>query len=154
MATQEAPKAAAPKVSSKLLQLKFMQRAVEKSQPPAQPSQEPAAAAADAWVAPASRRDAAPCRVLHEADPPPGALLGRLSFRKFNAETEKLQADAEAEEARQRGGGDGGKAAAVAVSDAEMAATLRRGTGVEPAGKRRKGAEAGFVKPPPFQTTE
>lgn len=92
-------------------------------------------------------------RVLHEADPPAGALVGRMSFRSYNAETDKLQAEAEAEEARLQGGP--APAVAVAVSDAEMAAALKRRSGEEPAGKRRKGeAASGFVKPPPFRTTE
>ena len=63
--------------SSRLLQMKFMQRKQEKRK------------AEDAeWVAEGSQGG---CILVCEPDPPPGALLGRMGFGGFNPDAEKLQ---------------------------------------------------------------
>ncbi|BDA44640.1 hypothetical protein COCOBI_06-1170 [Coccomyxa sp. Obi] len=101
--------------SSRLLQMKFMQRKQEKRKAEevldqvAQPKTEDAH-----WVTEGSQRG---CILICEPDPPPGALMGHMAFGGFNLEAEKLQEDARKRlEAAKAGTNDG-----PVVSDLEMA---------------------------------
>ncbi|EIE25641.1 hypothetical protein COCSUDRAFT_52525 [Coccomyxa subellipsoidea C-169] len=104
--------------SSRLLQMKFMQRKQEKRKAEevfeqvADPNPEDAE-----WVAEGSQRG---CILVYEPDPPPGALLGRMGFGGFNPDAEKLQK--EAEERLQAA--KAGKSDTPVVSDLDMARSM------------------------------
>ncbi|KAL4419729.1 hypothetical protein ABPG75_006827 [Micractinium tetrahymenae] len=128
-----------PVLSSRLMGLKFMQRAAEKEKK-AEVAEAAEQRDAEAhWVVEGARTR---CVVLAEGDPPPSeaeaaggsGAAGRLSFGGFNAGTEQLVADATAAQAAAaaEAGNPGGKA----VSDEAMAATLRR-QGRQPGDKQR-----------------
>ncbi|KAL4437835.1 hypothetical protein ABPG77_005747 [Micractinium sp. CCAP 211/92] len=115
-----------PVLSSRLMGLKFMQRAAEKEK---KAKATEAAEQRDAeahWVVEGARTR---CVVLAEGDPPPSeaagsGAAGRLSFGGFNSGTEQLVADAAAAQAAAAAEAENpdGKA----VSDEAMAATLRQ----------------------------
>eukprot|EP00193_Tetraselmis_chui_P022969 CAMPEP_0177778624 /NCGR_PEP_ID=MMETSP0491_2-20121128/16063_1 /TAXON_ID=63592 /ORGANISM="Tetraselmis chuii, Strain PLY429" /LENGTH=107 /DNA_ID=CAMNT_0019297929 /DNA_START=242 /DNA_END=562 /DNA_ORIENTATION=+ len=83
--------------SSRLKGMKFMQRAEEKKTLAAATKRKREDSDEARWAVDsgadsfAARR----CVVLVENDPPPGALLGRMSFQSFSAATERLQSEAE-----------------------------------------------------------
>ncbi|KAK9828744.1 hypothetical protein WJX72_001900 [[Myrmecia] bisecta] len=108
-----------PKYSSKLLQMKFMQRGKERQTLTQHTAEQVKKEDDSQWIA--AGASSSGCVVISEADPPPGALYGHISFQQFNPAAEKLQAEAEKrrEEAKRRQelGPEG-----AAISDAEMAA--------------------------------
>lgn len=73
------------------------------------------------WVANQSKR----CNVVMEGDPPPGALVGRLSFKSFNPSIHRLQEEAEEHLVKLKKDVDaeGGE---YSVSDNEMAQTIAK----------------------------
>jgi hypothetical protein len=65
--------------------------------------------------------------VLQEDDPKPGAVFGRLSFRQFNAETERIATAVEESIQRARDQVTGKETGRTTVDDGRMAATLSKG---------------------------
>ena len=67
--------------------------------PTRQEAAQESSAACEQWTAVGGPRGegGAAVRVLQEGDPPPAALLGRLSFNSFNPHTERLAAAREEE---------------------------------------------------------
>ncbi|MEW5302642.1 MAG: hypothetical protein WDW38_008049 [Sanguina aurantia] len=86
------PPAKKPSFSTKLSGMAFMRRGLPKELPPvAQPEIEVAVTQQeDAFGAPLP---AASCTVTYEPMPPPAALSTRMSFKGFNATTERVQAE-------------------------------------------------------------
>ena len=80
------------------------------------------------WVVKTPAGGAKPrCAVVMEGDPPPGALVGRFSFRSFNASTERVQEEAEErlKELTSNGGQDAeAERGEQSVSDADMARSM------------------------------
>ncbi|CAK0757636.1 hypothetical protein CVIRNUC_002557 [Coccomyxa viridis] len=116
-----APKGAGVKaLSSRLLQMKFMKRGQAAETPPhaasasaAATEEEPTDASEqpkkvsedERWVA---RTPQSGCIIISEPDPPPGALLGHMTFGGFNPAIEQMQKEAETrlrEAKRKRAGG-------------------------------------------------
>lgn len=77
-----------PAFSSRLLQMKFMQRGKEKAVVKEAVTAQVKAVDDSEWVA---ERQQTGCTVLAEGDPPPSALFGHMSFSSFNPELQKLQ---------------------------------------------------------------
>eukprot|EP00873_Tetraselmis_striata_P042453 jgi/Tetstr1/462717/TSEL_007681.t1 len=84
--------------SSRLKGMKFMQRAEEKKNKGVASKRKREEDEEARWVVRPEGggvSQAKGCVVVLEADPPPGALLGRMSFQSFSDATERLQAEAE-----------------------------------------------------------
>jgi hypothetical protein len=64
--------------------------------------------------------------VLQEDDPKPGAVFGRLSFRQFNAETERIATAVEESIQRARNQVAGEETGRTTVDDGRMASTLSK----------------------------
>lgn len=131
------------KATTKLSHLKFMQKAAAKAKiaaviatpadssttalPGAIPS-EPPSKDAEQWST-VNGRQIGGCRVITEDAPPPGALLGRISFGAFNPTVDALQAAGESVQATAAAAAAAAAAQSPAdtsstISDAAMAATL------------------------------
>ncbi|KAK9842680.1 hypothetical protein WJX74_000614 [Apatococcus lobatus] len=109
------------KFSSKLLQMKFMQRAVAKQEAEAAPATKEAKVVEAEWAVPGSLKQS--CRIIMEGDPRPSGITGHLSFCAFNPAIDQIHREAaEREQQRIKTEQDG-----KAVSDADMAAQLGSG---------------------------
>lgn len=143
MAAAGAPGAKKLLHSSKLMQMKFMQRGVQRKQMQEQTEKQLDAEEEAHWVAPAGVGGHG-CTVLMEADPPPGTAIGHMSFKAFNPAIEKLHEDREemllaaAKRKREATNGEG-----TSVSDAEMAQRLgaQSGAAGAPAGQHMGAAQ-------------
>lgn len=127
-------------LSDKLSSMKFMQRAqAHKRGFDEAIGQEDAAKAEAEWKAPAAADSSTGCLIIQERDPLPAGVCGRMSFGKFNPDTELLQATADAVATGKplptaaavdsKKSGDEG-AAGVSVTDDDMAAGWGKGRAV------------------------
>lgn len=83
--------------SNGLQHLKFMQRARQREEAIKLAEEEEVALDDSHWVAPTSAAvSERKCVVIMEADPKPGAFLGRMSFQNFNPSVDRLVEEAEA----------------------------------------------------------
>eukprot|EP00238_Polyblepharides_amylifera_P006327 CAMPEP_0196582450 /NCGR_PEP_ID=MMETSP1081-20130531/38936_1 /TAXON_ID=36882 /ORGANISM="Pyramimonas amylifera, Strain CCMP720" /LENGTH=145 /DNA_ID=CAMNT_0041903009 /DNA_START=211 /DNA_END=648 /DNA_ORIENTATION=+ len=86
--------------SSNLLGLKFMQRAVEKDRVKELEVEKEQKNDESQWVLDTKIGKQKLCKVIVEGLPPPGAVLGRMSFKKCNLEIEALRTEKEVEQAK------------------------------------------------------
>lgn len=82
-----------PALSSRLMQMKFMQRGKEKTVLKEAVAEQVQHENDSKWVADAPQMGLV---LVTEGDPPPGAHLGHMSFSSFNPELQKLQDERDA----------------------------------------------------------
>ncbi|KAL3137397.1 hypothetical protein ABBQ32_006920 [Trebouxia sp. C0010 RCD-2024] len=82
-----------PALSSRLMQMKFMQRGTEKSVLKQAVAEQVQHEDDSKWVTDAPHTGLV---LVTEGDPPPGAHMGHMSFSKFNPELQKLQDERDA----------------------------------------------------------